>query len=97
VLDGLLGRLLLAVVRTGARAVVIDAGGATEPAGEACLAALGRLAAHPYASSRPLRVVCAGVPVAAQAAWSLALMVPGQLVVVFAADFAEGMSAAARE
>lgn len=72
VLEATFGRLLLAVVRVGARAVVIDGAGlarAAEPGVLESLAAFGR---HRKVAGRVAAMV-SGVPPDAQAAWTDAL------------------------
>ena len=68
VIDSLLSRLLLSVVRVGARAVVIDVAGVADPTTDWLLERLGRFLNHRKVSSRTEALVV-GLPTEAQAAW----------------------------
>jgi hypothetical protein len=67
VLEGVFGRLLLALVRTGARAVVIDGGGLVAPQAAEVLEALAAFGGHPRVAS--ITTVLSALPPAAEASW----------------------------
>jgi hypothetical protein len=67
VLDATLGRLLLATVRAGARAVIVDGGGLVAPLDPAVLDALAAFGAHPKVGS--ILTLLSGLPPDAEARW----------------------------
>lgn len=80
VLEGTFGRLLLAVVRVGARAVIIDAGGLSRPRDPSVLDALRGFAGHRKVIGS-VQVVISGLASEAEADWKEAIA-PATVVVV---------------
>ena len=79
VLDSVFGRLLLAVVRVDARAVIIDGGGLLAPVSEPVLEALGVFAAHRRV--RGLLALLTGLPGAAvEESWSACFPSPDRVL-----------------
>ena len=70
-LDSVLSRLLLMVVRVGARAAVVDAAGLAEPARAEVLEALGRFLSH-RKISRSVSIVVVGLRAEPERAWRAA-------------------------
>ena len=68
VLESVFGRLLLSIVRVGAKAVIIDAAGLTRAADERVVEALTGFARHRKVAGEVL-VVMTGLPSDAEAAW----------------------------
>jgi hypothetical protein len=67
-LDSVMSRLLLSIVRVGARAAVIDAAGLAEPARPELIEALDRFLAHRKVS-RAVSLVAVGLPGGAEKVW----------------------------
>lgn len=72
VLDSIFGRLLLAVVRVGARALVVDAAGLLNAGDPPVLDALGVFGQHRKVAGK-VSIVLSGLPAAAEADWRGAL------------------------
>lgn len=66
--DSVLSRLLLLVVRVGARAAIVHAGGLTDPARPEVVEALRRFMSHKKVSGA-VHVIAVGVPPEAEKAW----------------------------
>lgn len=67
VLDTVFGRLLLAIVRVGARVVIVDGGGLVSPTAPEVIGALEAFGAHRKIAQ--LTTLLTGLPAAAEAAW----------------------------
>ncbi len=78
VLESVFGRLLLAVVRADARAIIIDGGGLSAPTSVPVLEALTVFASHRKVKNL-LTILC-GLPMAAEAEWSAAFAPPARVV-----------------
>ena len=78
VMDATFGRLLLLVVRVGARAVLIDAGGLGRPSEPPVLDALGSFAQHKKVAAK-LPLVVAQLPSSAEDDWRRALPEGGEI------------------
>jgi hypothetical protein len=79
VMEATLGRLLLSVVRVGARAVLIDATGLLRPESTEVLEALRIFAAHPKVGDR-VTIVVTGLAATHEKSWREAMPPPASVV-----------------
>jgi hypothetical protein len=92
VLEAVFGRLLLALVRVGARAVILDGGGLVAPDGATVLDALGVFARHPKLAA--VACILVGLQPAAETSWRAAF--PPAIVVSCEERFDDAVARALR-